>query len=240
METFRPSVTEYLAGENKTAILICPGGAYRGKAEHEGPVIAQRFNASGFNAFVLDYRICPCDRRAPLNDALRAVRLIRSIGYDKVIILGFSAGGHLACCAAVHPEDAELDPADPVDSLSSKPDGLISCYSVISMLEHAHEGSVRNLLGTDCESKTLRSYYSVQLHVSADTPSAFIWHTSGDGSVPVENSLMLASSYAKAGVPFELHVFPGGYHGMGLAEKDPVISQWFPLCMMWIAGSHLR
>lgn len=230
-DTFIPAMTGYHVQDCKKAVLVCPGGGYRYKAEHEGAPVARVLNAAGISAFVLDYRVAPCHCKAPMNDALRAIRLLRSAGYEKVAVLGFSAGGHVACCAAVHYRDAYLDGNDPVDRFDSRPDGLISCYSVISMTEYAHPGSVQQLLGEACGDRKLEEYFSAQLHVTGDTPPAFIWYTSADGSVPVENSLMLAEAYAENGVPFELHVFPGGHHGMGLAADDPVISAWAGLCV---------
>ncbi|MBO2516863.1 MAG: alpha/beta hydrolase, partial [Clostridiales bacterium] len=136
---FVPSITEYRIHGCENAVLVCPGGGYKFKAEHEGPVIAEMINRAGISAFVLDYRVYPCKHQAPMNDALRAIRLIRSMGYQKVAILGFSAGGNVACCAATKYMDALLFSDDPVDKFDSRPDGLISCYSVVSMLERTHE-----------------------------------------------------------------------------------------------------
>ena len=231
---FIPSVREYLSDSKESAVLVCPGGAYIRKAEHEGKTVAETLNDARFTAFVLDYRVSPCDDRAPLNDVLRAIRLLRSMNFGKIAVMGFSAGGHAACGAATLYREAFLDRDDPVDFFSSRPDALISCYSVVSMTDHEHIGSVKNLLGEEWLNWQKRSHYSAELQVDGNTPPAFIWHTTGDGSVPVENSINLAKALAAKNVPFELHVFPGGRHGMGLAKDDPVIGSWVPLCLKWL------
>lgn len=231
---FRPSVKCFRVSGSRGAVLVIPGGAYTHRASHEGDPVASMINTASISAFVLDYHVCPCKKDEPLQDALRAVRIIRSMGYEKVSVLGFSAGGNLACCAAVHYADASLIPSDPVDTFSSRPDGLISCYSVVSMLENVHFGSVRNLLQSEWEDMALRRYFSAEVFVDAFSPPAFIWHTSCDSSVPPENSLRLAQAYAAHGIDYELHIFPGGHHGMGLAKEDKCISQWTDLCLGWL------
>ena len=231
----RPSLTAFPVAGSPGAVVVIPGGGYVHKAAHEGDPVAQMLTPSGVSAYVLDYRVAPCPARAPLSDATRAVRLLREMGYEKVGVLGFSAGGHLACCAATEFDAGDPDSDDPVERHSSRPDALISCYSVVSFVHNAHIGSRRWLLGERWEEEQLARAYSVELRVTGDCPPAFIWHTADDGSVPVENALLLAGAYAANGVPYELHIFPHGRHGLGLAaEEAPHVAQWTALCQRWL------
>ncbi len=228
-----PTLDAYPAADARGAVVICPGGGYVRKAPHEGGDVARVLQAAGVSAYVLDYRVAPCPHEAPLGDARRAIRALRSMGFEKVAIMGFSAGGNLACNAATRfaPGDAAAD--DPVERLSSRPDALVSCYSVVSFCRHTHIGSVCSLLGEGYRDVALQRRYSAELHVSGQTPPAFIWHTAEDASVPVENSLNLAAAYSRCGVPFELHIFPQGGHGLGLAQGVPDTARWSALCVHW-------
>ena len=229
-----PSVTCYPIEGSRGAVVVCPGGGYGMKASHEGAHIARMINEGGVSAFVLDYRVRPCYYEAPLTDALRAVRAVRAMGYEKVSILGFSAGGHLACSAATLYTAGDPGAADPLERLSSRPDSLVACYPVVSFCApYRHVGSTY-LLGDKKDDEELLRRFSAELHINGDTPPACIWHTSSDDGVPVENSLSLASAYARAGVPFELHVFPEGEHGLGLAGGDPSVGQWGGLLQRWL------
>lgn len=228
-----PSIVHYPCAGAKCAVLVCPGGGYTHKAAHEGGPIAEMFNRAGIAAAVLDYRVNPCPHEAPLTDAQRAIRTLRAIGYEKVGILGFSAGGNLACNAAVHFDAGDAESADPVARQSCRPDALISCYSVVSLTQHTHVGSLCQLLGERSGDFKLQRYYSAERHVDENTPPAFIWHTAEDGSVPVENSISLAAAYSRAGVPFELHIFPEGRHGIGLAQGYSA-EIWPQLCCAWL------
>ena len=230
----QPSLLPYPIDGAKGAVVVLPGGAYCFKADHEGRAVAEMINEAGVAAYVLDYRVRPCHYLAPLSDAKRAIRLVRSMGYEKVAILGFSAGGHL-CCAAATLYDAG-DPAaeDPVERLSSRPDGFIPCYAVASFTAFRHQGSVDALLGERNTDYALLRRFSAELNVTGDTPPAFLWHTSVDESVPVENSLNLAAALSHVGVPFELHVFPEGHHGLGLAPEMPHVAQWAGLLQKWL------
>lgn len=231
-----PSMTLYRAQENGHScgvVLVCPGGGYCHKAPHEGAPIAEMINEAGIDAAVLDYRVAPCPHMAPLSDAQRAIRMLRAKGYEKVAILGFSAGGNLACNAATHYDRGNEGADDPVERMSCRPDALVSCYSVVSMTQHTHVGSLENLLGERCGDIALQRYFSAERNVTSDTPPAFIWHTAEDAAVPVENSLNLASAFSRCGVPFELHVFPKGRHGLGLAAGYPA-DAWTGLCKNWL------
>ena len=231
----RPSLTAFPVAGSPGAVIVIPGGGYMHKAAHEGVPVAQMIAEAGVSAFALDYRIAPCPTQAPAADAARAVRLLRSLGYEKVGVLGFSAGGHLACTAATGYDAGDPASADPVERYSSRPDALISCYSVVSLVSHTHIGSRRALLGEHWENEQLARTYSAERRVTPDTPPAFIWHTADDASVPVENALMLAGAYAACGVPYEMHIFPHGRHGLGLATEDaPHVAQWTTLCQRWL------
>ena len=159
------------------------------------------------------------------------------MGYEKVAILGFSAGGHLTCSAATQYDLGNPAAEDPIERLSCRPDAFIPCYPVVSFAQFTHRGSVEALLGDRANDFSLIKRFSAELHVNGDTPPAFIWHTASDAGVPVENSLNLASALAHAGVPFEMHIFPNGPHGMGLAKGDPVVGQWSDLCCRWLTDS---
>ena len=233
-DAFRPAMTEYAVPGSRGALVICPGGAYINKADHEGGPIAELVNRAGISAYVLDYRVHPCHPLAPLNDALRAIRLARSFGYRKVGILGFSAGGHLCCSAATLFDQARLDPEDPVDRLSSRPDAFVPCYPVVSMGEWTHALSRSSLLTDLSNDPEWRERFSTEKHISRATPPAFLWSTAEDELVPVQNTLMLARSLADCGVNFELHIFPHGVHGLGLAEEVPVTRDWGGMCCRWL------
>ena len=231
----RPSLTAFPVSGSPGAVVVIPGGGYVHKAAHEGAPVARMLASGGVSAYVLDYRVSPCPTRAPLSDAARAVRVLREMGYAKVGVLGFSAGGHLACMTATGFDAGDPESGDPVERRSSRPDALISCYSVVSLVAHTHIGSRRALLGEDWENDALARQYSAELRVTPDTPPVFIWHTADDASVPVENALLLAGACAESGVPFEAHIFPHGRHGLGLAtEEAPHVAQWSGLCQRWL------
>lgn len=230
----QPSVKAFPVEGARGAVVVCPGGGYAMKASHEGDPIARMLGAAGIAAYVLDYRVMPCPFEAPLADASRAIRLVRSMGYEKVGILGFSAGGHLTCSAATLYTPGDPSSDDPVERLSSRPDAFIPCYAVVSFASFRHQGSLQNLLGERAEDLQLIRRYSAELHVDGDTPPAFIWHTANDPVVPVENSLDLAGALAHASVPFELHVYPDGPHGLGLAGGKPPVDGWGAACQKFL------
>lgn len=222
-----------------SAIIVLPGGGYGHLADHEGEPIAKWLNRIGISAFVLKYRISPYQHPVPLTDVQRTIRYIRAhadeYGVDpqRIGVLGFSAGGHLASTAGTHYDLGNDQAVDPIERLSSRPDLMVLCYPVISFAEYGHLGSARNLLGQDPPEKLLR-LLSNELQVTTDTPPAFIWHTSDDAAVPVENSLLFASALSKQGVPFELHSYESGRHGLGLAEDHPEAHTWSRLCELWL------
>lgn len=241
----QPSITPYITNsKNRSCVIVCPGGGYAMKADHEGKPIAEWLNSAGINSFVLDYRVSPYREPCPLMDAQRAIRYVRynadkfGIDKDKIGILGFSAGGHLAASTTVHFEDIENpcddNHCDDIDKESSRPDLSILCYPVISTSKDiSHMGSFYNLLGENYSAEK-EKYYSAEKQVTAKTPPVFLWHTANDEAVPIKNSLVFAEALAKNGVPVELHVFPKGSHGLGLAYGHPLVEQWSVLCEKWL------
>ena len=225
-----------------TAVIIAPGGSYqRLSANHEGRQVANWFNAQGVTAFVLRYRLGPrYHHPIEMQDAQRAIRLVRArardfgVRPDRVGMMGFSAGGHLASTVATQFDPGNPSAADPIERVSSRPDFVILAYPVISMAtEYAHKGSVTNLLGEHPDHK-LALQLSTDLQVTPRAPPTFLFATSTDRVVPVENSIAFYSALHKAGVPAELHVFESGRHGEGLALGDPVLGEWSSLLRNWM------
>ena len=239
----KPEIVPYLVKSAAPcgAVIICPGGGYAARAFHEGEPVALRLNKAGIAAFVLNYRVDPNRHPAPLNDAKYAVRYVRlnaakfNILPDHIGILGFSAGGHLAATLGTHFDTGNPSAVDPLERVSCRPDALILCYAVISFGEYGHKGSMRRLLGENPPPELVRDL-SNELQVTPATPPAFLWSTSEDKGVPAKNSLLFAEALAKNSVPYELHVFQRGGHGLGLAEKQPGTDQWAELCCRWLRG----
>ncbi len=230
----QPCLTAWPVEGSRGAVVICPGGGYAGKDGREGDPVAWMLNSEGISAFVLNYRTSPCPHEAPLSDAQRAIRLVRSLGYEKVGILGFSAGGNVCCNAAVLFDAGNPDSDDPLERLSSRPDAFAACYPVVTMGEYTHEGSRNNLLHQLAGDEALRRRYSAEENVTPNTPPGFIWHTATDQLVPVENSLQLAAALSRNKVPFEMHIYPYGSHGMNLAAHSALISGWSALCCRFL------
>jgi acetyl esterase/lipase len=237
-----PRLTPYLpvGRAHRSAVIVCPGGGYTRRAEHEGAPVARWLNSLGIVAFVLDYRVAPYRHPVPLLDVQRAVRSVRQqadswqIDAQRVGVLGFSAGGHLAASLGTH-HDAGIPHADdPIERQSCRPDIMVLCYPVITFGPHRHVGSMSSLLGNNPPPELLH-LLSNETQVTRDTPATFIWHTANDASVPVQNSLLFAQALSDHGVPFELHVYPHGAHGAGLAEQDPQLRSWTTLCAGWLA-----
>lgn len=224
---FRPSITEFKVNDKKTTVIVCPGGGYGGKAGHENAPIAEMFNAHGINAFTLDYNVRPCHKFAPLSDVQRAIRVARSMGYEKIAVCGFSAGGHLTCTSATMYNFEAYEKTDSIDEFSARPDAFIPCYPVVSMTEpYSHFGSRQNLLTDEWENEELAALFSNEKHVNSDTPPCFIWHTANDAVVPVENAFALARALSQNNVRFELHIYPDGPHGLGLAQDRNDVRTW--------------
>ncbi|OIJ14667.1 alpha/beta hydrolase [Anaerobacillus alkalilacustris] len=237
-----PLLTPFIVeGKEKNgAMIVCPGGGYSHRAKHEGAPICEWLNSIGISAFLLDYRVSPNNHPVPLLDAKRALRYVRyhaekwEIDEAKIGILGFSAGGHLAATLGTQFDLGDPNSSDPIDKQSCKPDVMVLCYPVISFVEHYHEGSINMLLGEESTEEE-RMLLSVEKQVTENTPPTFLWHTADDASVPVENSLALSKSLSRHNVPFELHIFQNGRHGLGLATKENLhVAQWTDLCNKWL------
>jgi len=242
-----PTLTPYLpeaATATGAAIVICPGGGYGMLASHEGVDYARFFNEQGIAGFVLKYRLGSSGYRHPvmLQDAARAVRTVRARAAEwrldpkRIGIIGSSAGGHLASTLLTHFDSGKAEATDPIERKSSRPDLGILCYAVITMGQFTHQGSKNNLLGPNPSEEVVRNLSS-ELCVTKETPPCFIWHTWEDTAVPVENSLQFAQALRKAGVPFDLHVYEKGGHGLGLGTRtwDPAHRHpWTADCIFWL------
>jgi|SRR5579883_3127197 len=232
----RPTLTPYVVPPGRgvgTAVVVCPGGGYMHLAmDHEGDQVARWLNSLGVSAFVLKYRLGPkYHHPVELGDAQRAIRTVRwraaeyRVAPDRIGIMGFSAGGHLASTAGTHFDAGNASAADPIDRVGSRPDFLVLGYPVISFGPFAHKGSLRALLGDNPDPK-LVELLSNELQVTAQTPPTFLFHTTEDKTVPVENSVLFYMALRKAGVPAEMHIYERGPHGVGLAPTDEALSSW--------------
>lgn len=219
---------------SRASIVVCPGGGYGGLANHEGPKVGEWLSSQGVTAFVLRYRLGPkYHHPVELGDAQRAIRLVRANASDwkldpnKIGILGFSAGGHLASSAATHFDPGNPNSDDPIEKVSSRPDFQILVYPVVTMGPGGHEGSRRNLLGNDPDPK-LVELLSNEKQVTKDTPPAFLVHTVEDAAVPVSNSDNYAAALKAAGVPCEYIRPEKGKHGFGMRDD------WTGPCIEWL------
>lgn len=239
-----PTLTAYLpeaAKRTGASMLILPGGGYGHLATHEGQGYADWLVAQGVTCYVLKYRLGSHGYRHPymLADAARGLRTIRAWarrdGLDpaRIGVMGSSAGGHLASTLLTHFDAGKPDSADPIERESSRPDLGILCYPVISLGAFTHQGSKNNLLGPNPPA-TLVQLLSNEEQVTAQTPPCFIWHTAEDPAVPVENALMFAAALRRAGVPFDLHIYEKGRHGLGLPAHSPDAPPWDADCLYWL------
>jgi acetyl esterase/lipase len=241
-----PTVTPYLPDSTNAtgaAMVICPGGGYEHLAPHEGRDYALWLNQHGVTCFVLKYRLGSNGYRHPamLEDAARAVRWVRAHAGDykldpqRIGIMGSSAGGHLASTLLTHFDAGDTNSADAVERQSSRPDLGILCYAVISLGEFTHQGSKHFLLGEN-PSPELVHNLSNELQVTPQTPPCFLWTTFEDNTVPMENTMLFAAALRKNHVPFDLHIYEKGSHGMGLNDKPPFAHPhpWAGDCLFWL------
>jgi acetyl esterase/lipase len=232
------------SGERATGagVVVCPGGGYAMLATgHEGRAVAEWLNEYGISAFVLRYRHGPRYQHPwPLRDAQRAMRMVRAhaqewrVDPDRLGILGFSAGGHLASTVGTHIESGDSTAADSLVRFSTRPDFMTLVYPVISMTDSfAHKWSRKMLLGANPDSSRMRRLSSEQ-QVTEQTPPTFLVHTGEDDGVPAENSVYFYLALRRHGVPAEMHLYEQGGHGFGLAPSDPVLSSWPDRWVDWV------
>lgn len=241
----------------RRAMIVCPGGGYRFLSEREREPIVKLFLAAGLNVFALKYSVgAGAANYAPLIEAALAIKHVRehaeeyNIDPDYVFICGFSAGGHLAASTGVLWDIPEVKEAlgDAPEGIG-RPTGMILCYPVISAGPLGHKKSIDNLCGDVNAPQEMRDKFSLELHVDDTTPPAFLWHTFEDKSVPVENSIMFASALREHNIPFELHIFPEGPHGLALANEETYsmienrlvkhVEPWAELAVAWVKDFKL-
>ena len=240
-----PTITAYMPrslAQPVAAVIVCPGGGYGALASnHEGRQVANYLNSLGIAAFVLKYRLGPrYHHPVEIEDAQRALRTVRAkaadwhISPDRIGIIGFSAGGHLAMSASTRFDSGKPAATDPIDQVSSRPDFAILGYPVITFVEPwTHQGSKKNLLG-DTPDPELAASLSGERAVTAQTPPTFLFHTNADTAVPAENSVHYYLALRKAGVKAEMHIFQRGPHGVGLGMDDFSLAEWPGLLANWL------
>lgn len=257
---FEPTLTAYCAdnskeidsGRKRPAVVICPGGGYRFTSDREAEPVALRFLSLGFQAFVLRYSVAPERYPAALLQLSAAVALVREqadrfhVDAGRIAVCGFSAGGHLACSLGVFWDEPFLPQALGIARGANRPNALVLAYPVITAGRYAHADSFDCLLGAD-PPRELRDRMSLENQVNDKTPPTFLWHTFNDALVPVENSLLFANALRKHGIPFELHVYADGPHGLSLCDSEttgqdtarddfinPHCRSWAYLCSEWL------
>ncbi|HBQ64067.1 MAG TPA: acetylesterase [Clostridiales bacterium] len=247
---YRPYIDTYILDgpSPRAGVLVLPGGGYGGTSDREAESVAIAFNAAGFHAFVLYYSVSPARHPQPVRDAARAMCILRQNAEEwkllpeAVAVCGFSAGGHLAASLSVHWDKDFLKGVQGIIPEKSRPDASILAYPVITAGEFVHKGSFLNLLGPDPD-PGMTALMSLENQVHEGTPPAFLWHTVEDKGVPVENSLLYAQGLRKLGIPYELHVYPKGPHGLSLATRETArsesqlnsrVSGWIHLCTGWL------
>ena len=228
----------------RPAIIICPGGGYEMNSEREAEPVAKRYFAAGFNTFILRYAVKEKAKDFyPLCQLASAIAHVRKyadewyIAKDKIAVIGFSAGGHLACSlGTLFNEERFLNVFGRQDDI--RPNAMILSYPVITADEFAHKGSISRVSGAEIGSDEYK-WFGLDKHVDAQTPPTFLWHTAEDKSVPVENSLKIAAALSAASVPFELHIFPKGGHGssvcnMEVNSPNPYNGRWVEWSIKWL------
>lgn len=234
----------------RPAVVICPGGAYSRVSDREGEPVAMQFLSMGCHVFILRYSVAPDVFPLPQMEAALSVALIRShakewlVDPDKILLCGFSAGGHLACSLGVFWNQEFLYGPLNVSPQDIQPNGLILAYPVITSGPFCHKDSFLNLLGSKQNDENLRQLVSLELQAGLHTPKTFLWHTSSDDCVPVQNSYLFAQALDQAGVPVEMHIYPEGCHGLSLANKEvsaddgqyivPVCQDWINKAKVWM------
>jgi acetyl esterase/lipase len=247
-----PAITVFAPRQgagNGSAIVIFPGGGYGMlAADLEGREVADWFTVRGFTAFIVSYRLTSHGyvMPVPLFDARRAIQTVRAraadyhIAPNRIVVIGFSAGGHLAALASTEPVPGDADSQDAISRVSSRPDYVVLGYPWLGAIgpdmDHLNYCKQYKLMD---QCTQLTQNYSPDLHVTKDTPPTFIYHTFDDQTVPVEQSLRYYDALVKAGVESELHVFAHGEHGSGLGKGDPSLDQWPVLLNNWLRARGL-
>ena len=235
----------------RPVVLICPGGGYTMTSDREAEALAVKFLAMGYHAAVLRYSVAPARFPEALLQLATAVALIREnaekwhIDENKIVVQGSSAGGHLAASLGVFWNKSFVAEALEMDSAKFRPNGLMLSYPVITSGEKAHQGSFENVLGEQYADEQKRRFLSLEYHVSKDTPPTFLWHTAPDDVVPVENSLLFFQALHALNIPAELHIYPIGGHGLGLATSETATPDGYGIqaeCESWItlAGEWMK
>lgn len=225
-------------------MIVLPGGGYGALSPQEAKPVAGWLNGLGISAFVLHYSIFPARHPQAYHDVRRAIQWVRAnaerfnIDPNRIGVIGFSAGGHLAGSSAVMWENPLLAIGDELDLVSARPDLAVMCYPVVTGVPGScHEGSLINLMDSN-PSDEAREVFSLEKQVSPNTPPVFLWHTVDDEAVSVDNSFLMAQALGRAGVEYELHVFPEGRHGLGLCSiggrRDAYVGRWRELCAQWL------
>ncbi len=241
-----PSMTFYPAENHASgaAVVVCPGGGYgRLSMKNEGRDVAAWLNSIGVSAFVLKYRMKEYGQPAPLRDVLRAIRTVRagadkfSVRANRIGVLGFSAGGHLASCAATLFDTEAGRTGAPPDATSARPDFAVLVYPVISMRDDiGHLGSRKNLLGEN-PSAGLIDFYSTDERITKDTPPTFLVSGSDDKTVPVQNSIRFYLALRRQGIPAEMHLYQNGAHGFGMKTGIGNAATWTARCADWMRAN---
>ena len=249
LEAWLLQQSQELPRQNKRpAVIVCPGGGYAFRSDREGEPIAMRFLAAGIHAFVLHYSVAPSRYPCALLELAAAVKLVREhaedfgVYADQIYIAGFSAGGHLCASLGTLWEESVIQQTLGGESRAWRPNGMILSYPVITMGEYTHQGSRDCLLGPNASMEMIQAL-SLELRVTPNTVPAFLWHTYEDGAVPVENAMLFAMSLRQAGIPFEMHVYESGGHGLSLCDATtsngpeqmvPDNAGWMQLAIRWI------
>lgn len=239
---------EFDAGRTRPAVIICPGGAYRMRSDREAEPVAIRMLGLGMQAFIVEYSVAPARFPQALTELATAVQYVREhaeslhVNPDQIIVAGFSAGGHLAGSLGVFWNSALLHNLG-FNAEEIKPNALMLGYSVLSSGKYAHQGSFENLLGEKVADHDQLAQVDLVKQVNNEVPPTFLWHTAEDASVPCQNSLLFAQALGDHKIPFELHIFPFGRHGLGLANKEssydkpekviPEVQVWPELFARW-------
>ncbi|MDL2216667.1 alpha/beta hydrolase [Desulfovibrio sp. OttesenSCG-928-M14] len=249
LEAYCSPVSPELGRRWRGAVIICPGGAYAMLADREAGCVALRYQAFGYQAFVLRYSVGNVRYPVALLELATAVAFVREraelfdVDPNRISVCGFSAGGHLCANLGVAWNSPEISSRF-ADTELIRPNSMILCYPVITAGLGTHAESMCNLLGPKPDQNVLQRV-SLERHVSSDTPPAFLWHTNDDALVSVNNSLLFASALSRHGISFELHIFPDGGHGLSLADDvsaaaveqiNPRCAQWFGLSLQWLEG----